>query len=104
MTIAVIGAGASGMMAALQAAWNGGAVTLFERNTSVGRKLLVTGSGRCNITNEAAAAAAYTCADPRWMETLLSRFGVADLLAVLSEIGIPVHKTSDGWYYPLSDS
>lgn len=102
--IAVIGAGASGMMAALQAAWNGGVVTLFERNTSVGRKLLVTGSGRCNITNEAAAAAAYTCADPRWMETLLSRFGVADLLAVLSEIGIPVHKTSDGWYYPLSDS
>lgn len=104
MSIAVIGAGASGMMAALQAAWNGGDVTLFESNAAVGRKLLVTGSGRCNITNDAAAAAAYTCADQSWMEAVLSQFGVEDLLAVLSEIGILVYKTSDGWYYPLSNS
>ena len=104
MKVAVIGAGASGMTAALQAAWNGAAVTLFERNTAVGRKLLVTGSGRCNITNDSAAAAAYTCADPKWMEALLGRFGVRDLLVMLAEMGIPVHKTSDGWYYPLSDS
>ncbi len=104
MTIAVIGAGASGMAAALQAAWKGAAVTLFERNAAVGRKLLVTGSGRCNISNAAAAAPAYTCADPRWMETLLKRFGVGDLLAMLAEIGVPVRKTSDGWYYPLSES
>jgi len=104
MTVAVIGAGASGMTAALQAAWNGAAVTLFERNAAVGRKLLVTGSGRCNITNDAAAAAMYTCADSAWMDALISRFGVCDLLAMLAEIGIPVYKTSDGWYYPLSDS
>lgn len=92
------------MMAAIQAGWHGGAVTLFERNAAVGRKLLVTGSGRCNITNDAAAAAAYTCADHHWLETLFQQFGVQDLLAVLSEIGIPVYKTSDGWYYPLSNS
>lgn len=104
MTIAVIGAGASGITAALQAAWNGAAVTLLEGNATVGRKILVTGSGRCNITNDAATAAAYTCADPAWMETLLGRFGVREVLAMLSDIGIPVHKTSDGWYYPLSDS
>jgi len=104
MTIAVIGAGASGMAAALQAAWKGAAVTLFERNQAVGRKLLVTGSGRCNISNAATAASAYTCADPRWMETLLKRFGVRDLLEMLAEIGVPVRKTSDGWYYPLSES
>lgn len=91
-------------MAALQAAWNGGDVTLFESNPAVGRKLLVTGSGRCNITNDAAAAAAYTCADQNWMEAVLSQFGVQDLLSVLSEIGILVYKTSDGWYYPLSNS
>ncbi len=100
----MIGAGASGMSAALQAAWNGAAVTLFERNQAVGRKLLVTGSGRCNITNEAAAAAAYTCADQQWMETLFNQFGVHDLLGMLSTIGIPVQRTSDGWYYPLSNS
>ena len=104
MKIAVIGAGASGMMAALQAAWNGGDVTLFEGNPTVGRKLLVTGSGRCNITNDGATAAAYTCADQQWMSVVLSQFGVQNLLTVLSEIGILVYKTSDGWYYPLSNS
>lgn len=104
MTIAVIGAGASGMMAALQAAWKGGAVTLFERNAALGRKVLVTGSGRCNITNDAAEAAAYACADQGWMQTLLSGFGVQDLLSALAEIGVLAHKTSDGWYYPLSES
>lgn len=104
MNIAVIGAGASGMAAALQAAWNGAAVTLFERNPSVGRKLLVTGSGHCNITNAAVSPAKYSCADPAWMEALLSRFGVADLVVMLATIGVPVSKTSDGWYYPLSNS
>jgi len=104
MRIAVIGAGASGMVAALQAAWNGANVTLFERNASVGRKLLVTGSGRCNLTNEGVKAARYACADSAWLETLLNRFGVEDLLSMLASIGIPVQKTSDGWYYPLSNS
>ncbi|NLG96463.1 MAG: aminoacetone oxidase family FAD-binding enzyme [Chloroflexi bacterium] len=102
--IAVIGAGASGIAAALQAAWNGAPVTLFERNEAIGRKLLVTGSGRCNITNDAASAEKYTCADPAWMESLLGCFGVKDLLSMLARIGILVHKTDDGWYYPLSDS
>lgn len=104
MRIAIIGAGASGMAAALQAAWHGASVTLFERNETAGRKLLVTGSGRCNITNDAVTPEKYTCADPRWMGTLLGCFGVPELLGMLREIGIPVSKTSDGWYYPLSNS
>jgi predicted Rossmann fold flavoprotein len=104
MRIAIIGAGASGMAAALQAAWNGASVTLFERNETAGRKLLVTGSGRCNITNDGVMAEKYTCADPQWMQTLLGCFGVRELLSMLREIGIPVSKTSDGWYYPLSNS
>ncbi len=104
MTVAVIGAGASGMMAALQAAWSGASVTLFERNATLGRKLLITGSGRCNITNNAAVAEKYICADSAWIKTLINRFGICDLLTVLTEIGIPVYKTFDGWYYPLSNS
>jgi len=104
MKIAVIGAGASGMAAALQAAWQGASVTLFERNSTVGRKLLVTGSGHCNITNDAIGVNKYTCTDPAWMENLLSHFGVTDLVVMLASIGIPVYKTSDGWYYPLSNS
>jgi hypothetical protein len=92
------------MAAALQAAWKGGDVTLFERNPAVGRKLLVTGSGRCNITNQAVAPQRYTCADPAWMAHLLSTFGLNELLAMLDRMGIPLHHTDDGWYYPLSDS
>jgi predicted Rossmann fold flavoprotein len=104
MSVAVIGGGASGMAAALQAAWRGAPVTVFERNESLGRKLLVTGAGRCNITNDGAAADRYACADPAWMETLLARFGVQALRGMLQKIGIPVSRTSDGWYYPLSNS
>ena len=92
------------MAAALQAAWRGAAVTLFERNATVGRKLLVTGAGRCNITNQAVAAGKYTCADRAWMETLLGAFGLPELLVMLQEIGVPVYHTDDGWYYPLSES
>lgn len=104
MNIAVVGAGASGMLAGLQAAWQGAGVTLFERNQTVGQKLLVTGSGHCNLTNAAVSAAAYTCADQAWMETLLNQFGVSDLLDVLVKIGVPARPTADGWYYPLSES
>ncbi len=104
MRIAIIGAGASGLAAALQAAWNGGDVTLFERNPTVGRKLLVTGSGRCNITNRGVEAGRYACADPAWMADLLNTFGLAELLAMLDRMGIPFRHTDDGWYYPLSDS
>lgn len=92
------------MAASLQAAWQGAGVVLFERNPASGRKLQVTGSGRCNITNRAVSADKYTCIDSRWMEQLLSAFGVEDLLAMLAEIGIPASATHDGWYYPLSDS
>ncbi|HQP08952.1 MAG TPA: aminoacetone oxidase family FAD-binding enzyme, partial [Anaerolineaceae bacterium] len=104
MTIAVIGAGASGMAAALQAAWHGASVVLFERNRASGKKLQVTGSGRCNITNREASAEKYSCADSGWMGHLLSAFGVDDLLAMLVEISIPASATADGWYYPLSES
>jgi predicted Rossmann fold flavoprotein len=104
MQIAVIGGGASGMAAALQAAWRGATVTVFERNAVVGRKLLVTGSGRCNITNDGASAEKYACADPEWMAVLLGCFGVQALRGMLQKIGILVYKTSDGWYYPLSNS
>jgi predicted Rossmann fold flavoprotein len=104
MSIAVIGAGPSGMAAALQAAWHGALVVLFERNSIAGRKLLVTGSGHCNITNDAVTGRKYACADSAWMNTLLQHFGVQNLISMLRDIGIPIYKTSDGWYYPLSNS
>jgi len=89
MKIAVIGAGPSGMTAALQAAWGGAEVTLFERNLIVGRKLLATGSGHCNLTNAGCGRGKIRLRRPGWLNTLFGRFGVSHLLALLEEIGVP---------------
>ena len=104
MNIAVIGAGPAGLMAAIQAAEGGGRITLFEHNPNIGRKLLVTGSSRCNLSNDAVEAAAYYCEDPTWMETVLGVFGVEEFRRALDRLGIPTQKTDDGWYYPRSQS
>jgi len=104
MNIAVIGAGPAGMMAAIQAVEGGGRVTLFEHNPTIGRKLLVTGSSRCNLTNDAVSAAAYYCEDLAWMEAFLGVFGVEEFRRALDRLGIPTQKTEDGWYYPRSES
>ncbi len=91
-------------MAAIQAAEGGGRITLFEHNPNIGRKLLVTGSSRCNLSNEAVEAAAYHCEDPAWMETFLGVFGVEEFRRALDRLGIPTQKTDDGWYFPRSQS
>src|SRR5450759_3388756 len=105
MTVAVIGAGASGIVASLEAAWHGADVILFERNSIVGRKLLVTGAGHCNLTNAGVRGSKYApLASTAWLDSLFACFGLSDLLALLDEIGVPTYKTSDGWYYPLSNS
>ncbi len=105
MDIAIVGAGASGILAALEAARKRGhRVVLFEKNPSIGRKLLVTGSGRCNISNDAVKPQAFTCADESWMATLLSNFRLTELRTLFAQLGLPLQKTDDGWYYPLSES
>lgn len=91
-------------MAAIQAAEGGGRIILFEHNPNIGRKLLVTGSSRCNLSNDAVAVAAYYCEDPAWMETFLGVFGVEEFRRTLDRLGIPTQKTDDGWYYPRSQS
>jgi predicted Rossmann fold flavoprotein len=106
--IAIIGAGPAGMMAALQAAKAGAAVTLIDANAQVGRKLLVTGSGRANLTNRGVNAERYTCSDnsdPAWLRTLFARFGQPQLIRFLEdELGLLTYSTADGWFYPVSES
>lgn len=104
MQVGIVGAGPAGMMAALQAAAQGARVTLYDTNRTVGRKLLVTGNGRCNLTNSSVTAARYATTDPAFLETVLGRFGRMELIAALQELGIPTYATVDGWYYPLSNS
>jgi predicted Rossmann fold flavoprotein len=102
--IGIIGAGPAGIMAALQAASSGAQIQLFDANRLVGRKLLVTGNGRCNLTNANVAVDRYVCADDTFIQALLAQFDHYKLVALLAEYGILTYSTHDGWTYPLSDS
>jgi len=102
--IGIVGAGPAGIMAALEAARRGARVTLFDTNATVGRKILVTGNGRCNITNVHAAPDKYACADPEFVRVAFARFGHRETVARLRDVGILIYSTPDGWCYPLSES
>jgi len=102
--VAIVGAGASGTLAAIMAARNGARVTLYDTNARIGRKLLITGNGRCNLSNRAASAERYACGDRAALAAALNAFGVEPTLALLDELGIPTFATPDGWCYPLSES
>jgi hypothetical protein len=92
------------MMAALEAAKLGAQVLLYDTNRMVGRKLLVTGNGRCNLTNAKVNARCYVCADSGFVEQALAEFGLPELISALRDIGVLTYATPDGWYYPLSNS
>lgn len=102
--IAVIGSGPAGMMAAIFASRAGNEVIVIDSNEHTGRKLLVTGAGRCNLTNSKVAAVRYACDNPVWLNEVLNRFTREDLLNFLDTIGISTFSTFDGWYYPVSES
>ncbi len=102
--VAIIGAGPAGMLAGLMAARSGAQVHLFESNATAGRKLLVTGSGRCNLTNAGIAPEKYAGSAKEELNQLFAVFGREELLTLLKEIGVPTFHTEDGWYYPVSES
>lgn len=104
VNVAIIGAGASGTLAAILAAQRGARVILYDTNARVGRKLLITGNGRCNLSNLHAHPSRYACADQVALATSLQTFDVAQTRDCFRRLGIPTFATSDGWCYPLSES
>lgn len=104
MKVLIIGGGASGMMAALIAATDpGNAVTLLERQNRVGRKLLATGNGRCNLTNLHADLSHYHGADPAFTVPAMRLFGVEKTLDFFHSLGLLTVTEESGKVYPLSD-
>ena len=103
--VAVIGAGAAGMMAAITAAEAGAAVTLFERNDRVGKKLRITGKGRCNVTNNCDNNEFLTNVptNPRFLYASLSRFSTSDTMAFFEEAGVPLKTERGKRVFPISD-
>ena len=105
MTIAVIGAGASGMMAALTAAETPeNKILLFERQARVGRKLAVTGNGRCNLTNTGAAPENYHGTQPEFAARALAAFPPAAALDWFAAHGLLTVTEPGGRVYPLSNA
>ena len=90
--IIVIGGGAAGMLAALTAARQGADVTLLERNEKLGKKLYITGKGRCNVTNDCTVDEFMheTPRNPRFLYSALSAFTPQDMMALLEDGGCPV--------------
>ncbi len=104
MVIGIIGAGASGMAAALAAAQNPeNQVVLLERQARVGRKLAATGNGRCNLTNLNAASGGYHGGAPSFADAALRRFDVADTLSWFQDMGLYTVAEASGRVYPYSD-
>lgn len=103
--IVVIGGGAAGMMAAISAAEQGGNVTLLEPNERLGKKLNITGKGRCNVTNcaELETLLANTPKNGKFLYSAFSRFDGHDTIAFFEKLGVPLKTERGNRVFPVSD-
>ena len=100
--VAVVGGGASGLVAAMVAAQAGASVTLFEKGRGLGRKILASGGGRCNLGNAGVDAGHYHGGDRGFVRTVLSRFGHAESRAFFEGLGLMMIQEPDGRLFPRS--
>ena len=103
--ILVIGGGAAGMMAAICAAERGASVTLLEPNERLGKKLNITGKGRCNVTNNAdlETLLANTPKNGKFLYSAFSRFDGRDAMAFFEKLGVPLKTERGNRVFPVRD-
>lgn len=103
--IIVIGGGAAGMMAAITAARRGAGVTLLEPNERLGKKLNITGKGRCNVTNDCdqETLMANIPGNGRFLYSALTRFTPQDAMAFFQALGVPLKVERGNRVFPVSD-
>ncbi len=103
--IIVIGGGAAGLMAAGTAAEEGAHVLLLEKNTRPGRKLAITGKGRCNVTNDCdvSTVLANVPTNPRFLYSALGGCAPADVMAFFEREGVPLKTERGSRVFPASD-
>ena len=104
--VAIVGGGAAGLMAALFAARAGARVILLERNEKLGKKIYITGKGRCNLTNtaEEPALMGNIVRNPRFLFAALSGLSNRDVMALFqNELGVPLKEERGGRVFPQSD-
>lgn len=95
----VVGGGASGLMAAISAARLGAQTAILDHHTTAGKKLLATGNGKCNFTNQMQGSDCYRCDDPAFVLQVLEQYPVNSVLDFFDELGVP-SKDRQGYYYP----
>lgn len=100
--VIIVGAGASGLMAAITAARQGSSVLVLEQKDKAGKKILATGNGKCNFTNKFQALECYRSDDSAFAMKVLSCFDTTRTLSFFEELGI-CPKERDGYYYPNSE-
>ena len=103
--VIVIGGGAAGLMAAVTAAQNGAEVLLLEKNDRLGKKLLITGKGRCNVTNTAVLQdfVKNIPGNGRFLYSVFSRFFNWDTWSFFEELNVPLKEERGGRVFPVSD-
>ncbi|PID47648.1 MAG: aminoacetone oxidase family FAD-binding enzyme [Proteobacteria bacterium] len=100
--IAIIGGGASGLVAGIIALRNGGDVSIFEKSSRPARKILASGNGRCNISNENIHISRYHGEDLSLAKKVLDRFDEIAFKKFFQSIGLEIFKQENGKYFPLS--
>ncbi|MBR1472163.1 MAG: NAD(P)/FAD-dependent oxidoreductase [Lachnospiraceae bacterium] len=103
--IAVIGGGAAGMMAALAAAEQGAEVLLLEKNEKLGKKLFITGKGRCNLTNtcEDQEFFSHVVSNPKFLYSSIYAFDHTEVMGLIEKLGCPLKEERGGRVFPVSD-
>lgn len=104
--VVVAGGGASGLVAAIFAAWNGADVTVLEHKDAVGKKILMTGNGKCNITNMSDVQGKYYSSDSASLEKIydtLVSFDAVETRDFFKKLGLHTKEKRDGCVYPVSE-
>ena len=94
--VVVLGAGAAGMMCALEAGRRGRRVVLLEHAERAGKKILISGGGRCNFTNIHCRAESFLSENPHFAKSALARYTPADIIAMIERHGIRYHEKTLG--------
>lgn len=100
--VVIIGGGASGLVASIFAAINGNKVTILEKNNKCGKKLLITGNGRCNYFNNDMDINHYHTDNTEQLKKIITEENNKKILNFIDSLGI-VHKIKNGYYYPYSN-
>src|SRR6202171_261868 len=92
----ILGAGAAGLMCAIEAAKRGRQVAVLERAERIGKKILISGGGRCNFTNLYCGPENFLAANPHFAKSALARYTPADFIALVEKHRIPYHEKTLG--------